>query len=112
MSKIVTAVVTAAALASFSPAAESQNLLSCEVQEIRSSGDGPQVVYGMSCRPVDGGNVTEVRTATGGEIEVTYGAGSPVLGGGPIYILRYSTDPGDRTHYGPALDGNIGTAGR
>jgi hypothetical protein len=112
MSKIVSAVVTAAVLASLSPTAGSQDLLSCEVQEIRSSGDGPQAVHGISCRPVACGNVNEVRTATGGEIEVTYGAGSPVLSGGPIYVLRYSTDPGDRTHYGPPLDGNIGTAGR
>jgi hypothetical protein len=112
MHRIATAVVTAAALASFGLPATAQNLLTCDVQEVRGSGEGAEVIYSMNCRPVVNGDVTDVRTGANGEIEVTYGAGRPVLAGGPIYILRFSNNPSNTTHYGAPLDGNIGSVGR
>ncbi len=113
MTRIVASVITIGLLVAVGGPASSQNLLTCDIEEVRGSGQDTEAVYNMNCRPVAGGNVTDVRTGQNGEIQVTYGAGRPpILAGGPIYILRWFTDPGDRNHYGPPLDGNVGTVGR
>ncbi len=112
MRNFAAVVLTAAPLACVALPAPAQDLLSCDVQETRGSGENTEIIYSMNCRPVAGGGVTDVRPGLNGEIEVTYGAGRPAFGGGPVYILRFSNRPGDDVHYGPPLDGNIGTVGK
>jgi hypothetical protein len=93
MSRFAIAAGTAATLFSLGPPALAQSLLSCDVQEGRGSGKNAEIIYSMNCQPVVGGDVTRVTTGVNGEIEVIYGAGRPALGGGPIYILRFSNRP-------------------
>lgn len=95
-------------------AAQSGTLMSCQVQEVRGSGESTEIVYNMNCMPVVGGDVTKVQALSGGEYRVTYGAGRPAFGGGPVYILRFTSElgaPGD-LHYGAPLDGNVSTPRR
>ena len=94
--------------------ASAQSLMSCQVQETRGSGENTEIIYTMNCMPVVGGDVTRVETLGNNELRVIYGAGRPVFGGGPVYILRFNSELGSpgEVHYGPPLDGNVGTAGR
>jgi hypothetical protein len=112
MIRIAFAASIAVSVAGLAPAASAQNLLSCDVQEVRGSGENTEVIYSMNCRPVIGGDVASVRSGQNGEIEVTYGSGMPALGGGPVYVLRFNNPHGEAMHYGPPLDGNVGTVGR
>ncbi|NKE48590.1 hypothetical protein HB662_27730 [Roseomonas frigidaquae] len=94
--------------------AGAQTLMSCQVEEVRGSGENVEIVYSMNCGPVVGGDVTRIESTGNNEFRVTYGAGRPAIGGGPVYILRYNSElgaPGDR-HYGAPLDGNVGTPRR
>ncbi|MGX9961681.1 hypothetical protein ACVFYP_00070 [Roseomonas sp. F4] len=94
--------------------ASAQTLMSCQVQEVRGSGENVEVVYSMNCSPVVGGDVSRLETTGNNEFRVTYGAGRPAIGGGPVYILRYNSELGapGQTHYGAPLDGNVGTPRR
>ncbi|WP_203072069.1 hypothetical protein [Falsiroseomonas ponticola] len=89
-------------------------LMSCQVQEVRGSGENTEVVYSMNCMPVVGGDVARVEQQQNGEYRVTYGAGRPAYGGGPVYILRFNSELGQvgEGHHGAPLDGNPGTARR
>ncbi|WP_439599149.1 hypothetical protein [Falsiroseomonas sp.] len=109
-------ILAAAALAVSAAAlpASAQTLMSCQVQEVRGSGENTEVVYNMNCQPVVGGDATRVEATGMGEYRVTYGNGRPAFGGGPVYILRFNSElgaPGE-TRYGAPLDGNPGTARR
>jgi hypothetical protein len=94
--------------------ASAQTLMSCQVQEVRGTGENVEIVYNMNCMPVVGGDATKVESTGNGEYRVTYGNGRPAFGGGPVYILRFNSElgaPGE-THYGAPLDGNPGTPRR
>jgi hypothetical protein len=112
MRNFAAAMLTAAPLACIGLPGFAQDPLSCDVQEIRSSGENTEIIYSMNCRPVAGGGVTGVCNGVNGEIEVIHGAGRSAFGGGPAYILRFSNRPVEDVHYGPPLDGNIGAVGR
>lgn len=89
-------------------------LMSCQVQEVRGSGENTEVIYSMNCMPVVGGDVTRVQQQQNGEYTVTYGGGRPAIGGGPVYILRFNSELGQvgEAYYGAPLDGNPGTVRR
>ncbi len=107
---------TAPLLAQTAPARNSPpgTLMSCQVQEVRGSGENTEVVYNMNCMPVVGGDVARVEQQQNGEYRVTYGAGRPAYGGGPVYILRFISELGQvgEGYHGAPLDGNPGTARR
>jgi hypothetical protein len=97
------------------PAApRSQTLMSCEIQQVRSSGENTEIVYSHNCRPVTNAEVLRTETGPNGEIRIIYGRERPALGGGPIYIMRHGDTGRERgtAHYGAPLDGNVGTVGR
>lgn len=109
-----TLLLAAAALPAATSPAAAQTLMSCQVQEVRGSGENVEIVYNMNCMPVVGGDATRVESTGNGEYRVTYGNGRPAFGGGPVYILRFNSEfgaPGE-TRYGAPLDGNPGTARR
>jgi hypothetical protein len=89
-------------------------LMSCQVQEVRGSGENAEVVYSMNCMPVFGGDVARVEHQQNGEYLVTYGNGRPAYGGGPVYVLRFNSEAGQvgEGYHGAPLDGNPGTARR
>jgi hypothetical protein len=113
MKAIMTITAGLLVAAAASPAS-GQQLMNCEVKEVRGSGENTEIVYTMNCQPVLGGNVSRIEPLGNNEYRVTYGAGQPVLGGGPVYILRYSSElgaPGD-LHHGAPLDGSVATPRR
>jgi hypothetical protein len=85
-------------------------LMSCEVTQ-STGGEGGDIVYNMSCKPVVGGDIARIQNVGGDNFTVRYGSGTPAFGGGQVYILRYGSEPGE-IYYGAPLDGNTGTIGR
>ncbi|MBO1077162.1 hypothetical protein [Roseomonas marmotae] len=102
----------ALALGFFAPASAQTTgvLMSCEVAG-NTGGEGGGITYNMNCKPAIGGDVATVENLGSDSYRVTYGKGQPAHAGGPVYILRYGSEPG-AVHYGAPLDGNIGTVGR
>jgi hypothetical protein len=85
-------------------------LMSCAVTQ-STGGEGGGIVYNMNCKPVVGGDIAQIENVDGDTFRVRYGSGTPAFGGGQVYILRYSGEPGE-IRYGAPLDGNTGTVGR
>lgn len=112
MHRLLTAAVIAAALAGSGPPAAAQDLLTCDVQETRGSGENVEVIYSMNCRPVAGGGVTAVRPGLNGELEIIYGAGRPAMIGSSIFMLRRGNESDATAYDVPPNERNSGAVRR